>query len=154
MILLALVGGNLWAHLHTLKGAEEQLDEAVCRITEKTVGKCHKDFNLAISVLQGGGTSASQIPTASAVEILAEATRRMPADVAVKLQELEVTLQKLRMRGQVDSFDGVDQVVAGLKQSSCFGDVKRGNVKRTQDDKIEFTLDVLYVCGQNAENAS
>lgn len=152
-VLLVLLGVNLWAHLTTLKGAEAELDEQLCKVTQKTLGKCQEDFNLALSLLQGGGTKASQIPTASAVEILAEASARMPEDVPVKLQELEVTLQKLRMRGLVDSFDGVDQVVAGLKRSSCFGDVKRGNVKRTKDDKIEFSLDVLYVCGQNAENA-
>lgn len=154
VVILALFGANLWAQLNTLRGAEEQLGEALCKITERTLGKCQTDFNLALSLLQGGGTTASQVPTASAVEILAEATRRMPESVPVKLQEVEVTLEKLRMRGLVDSFDGVDQVVAGLKQSSCFGEVKRGNVKRTKDDKIEFTLDVLYVCGQNAENAS
>lgn len=152
-VILLLVGVNLWAHLFTLKRSEARLDEALCTITQKTLGKCQEDFNLALSLLQGGGTKASQIPTASAVEILAEATARMPDSVPVKLQELEVTLQKLRMRGLVDSFDGVDQVVAGLKKSSCFGDVKRGNVKRTKDDKIEFTLDVLYVCGQNADKA-
>ena len=153
-VLLVLVGANLWAHLTTLKGAEAELNEALCTVTQKTLGKCQEDFNLAVSLLQGGGTKASQIPTASAVEILSEATMRMPQEVPVKLQELEVTLQKIRMRGLVDSFDGVDQVVTELKKSSCFGDVKRGNVKRTKDDKIEFTLDVLYVCGQNAENAS
>jgi len=61
-----------------------------------------------------------------------------------------VTIERMRLKGTVDSFDGVDQVVANLKKSRCIGDIKRGRVQRNREEKIEFTLDALYVCGQNA----
>ena len=77
----------------------------------------------------------------------------MPADVPLKMQEMDLTLQRLRLKGVVDSFDGVDQVVAGLKKSSCFGEVKRGRVQKNKEEKIEFTLEAEYTCGQNADKA-
>lgn len=152
-VLLLLIGGNVFAHSWTLKRTEQALDAALCSVTQKVLKSCETDFNVALSKLQGGDTKASQIPTASALEIFVEATQRLPADVPVKIQEVEVTLQKLKLRGVVDSFDGVDQVVAGLKRSACFGEIRRGRVQKNREEKIEFTLDVLYVCGQNADKA-
>lgn len=77
----------------------------------------------------------------------------MPGEVGLRLDELDVSLDRLRLRGVVDSFEGVNQVVGNLSQSRCIGEVRRGRVQRTRDEKIEFTLDALYVCGQNADNS-
>lgn len=149
-VLVVLFGANFWARLQTVKAEEAQLDDALCEVTQRVLGQCETDFNLALSKLQGGDTHAAQIPTASAMEVFTEAVARVPTDVGLKFEELDVTLERMRLKGVVDSFDGVDQVVAGMKKSRCIGDVKRGRVQRNRDEKIEFTIDAAYVCGQNA----
>jgi hypothetical protein len=103
--------------------------------------------------MQGGDTKAAGIPTASAMEVFAEATSHLPPEASVDLTEVEAMLDRFRIRGSVESFDAVDQVVAGLKKSRCIADVKRGRVQR-QAERIEFTIDALFTCGQNAENAA
>lgn len=151
-VLMLLVAGNVMMRNHTLRGEEEALDRALCEQTQKVLGSCETDFNLALSKLQGGDTKASKIPTASALEVFSVAGDTMPG-VDLRMEEIDATLERLRLRGVVDSFDAVDQVVAGLKKARCIGDVKPGRVQKNREEKIEFTLDALYVCGQNAENA-
>ncbi|WP_373045546.1 pilus assembly protein PilM [Vulgatibacter sp.] len=150
-VLVVLFAGNFWAKLQTVKAQEAKLDDALCQVTQNVLGTCEQDFNIALSKLQGGDTMAAQIPTASAMEVFTEAITRMPSEAGVKFEEVDVTLERLRLKGTVDSFDGVDQVVGGLKKSRCIGEIKRGRVQRNRSEKIEFTLDALYVCGQNAD---
>lgn len=152
-VLLVLVGFNVWAQTRTTAAAEEKLDAALCETTTRVLGSCEQDFNVALSKLQGGDTKAAQIPTASALEVFQTAVAGMPGESGLKLEEVDVTLERMRLRGIVDSFDGVDQVVAGLKGNRCIGEVKRGRVQRNKEEKIEFTLDALYVCGQNGDKA-
>ncbi len=152
-VLLLLVGANVWTQLHILGEQEAALDQALCESTQRVLGSCETDFNLALSKLQGGDTKASQIPTASALEVFSEATNRVPSGVNLRVDEIDVALDRLRVRGVVDSFDEVDQVVAELRKSRCIGDVKPGRVQKNREERIEFTLDALYVCGQNADKA-
>lgn len=153
-VLIVLLGANYWAQMRTVTSAEEQLDGALCNITQRVLGSCETDFNVALSKLQGGDTQAAHIPTASALEVFSTVVAQMPADAGVQFEEVDVTLERLRIRGLVDSFDGVDEVVAGLKKSRCIGDVKQGRVQRNKEERIEFTLDALYVCGSNADKAA
>jgi general secretion pathway protein L len=152
-VLLVLFAATIWARIQTLKAAEARMDDALCEVTTRTLGTCEKDFNLAVSKLQGGDTKAANIPTASAMEVFNEAVTHLPQAVGAKLTDVDVSLEQARLKGVVDSFDGVDQIVAELKRSTCFGDVKRGKVQKTKDEKVEFTLDVSWVCGQNADKA-
>jgi general secretion pathway protein L len=149
-VLAVLFGANFWAKLETVKAQEAKLDDALCEVTQRVLGQCETDFNVALSKLQGGDTQAAQIPTASAMEVFTEAVRQMPADAGLKFEEVDVTLERMRLKGTVESFDGVDQVVSGLKKSRCIGDIKRGRVQRNREEKIEFTVDANYVCGNNA----
>ncbi|AKU91329.1 type IV pilus biogenesis protein PilM [Vulgatibacter incomptus] len=152
-VLLLLAGASLWMRIHILTNEEEALDRALCNHTQRVLGSCETDFNVALSKLQGGGTSASKIPTASALEVFAEAASRAPTEISLRIDEVDATLDMVRLRGSVDSFDAVDQVVAELRKSRCIGDVKPGRIQKNREEKIEFTLDALYVCGQNADKA-
>ena len=152
-VLALLFGASFWAKLQTVAAEEARLDEALCSVTQRVLGSCEKDFNVALSKLQGGDTMAARIPTASAMEVFTEAIARMPTEIDLEFEEVDVTLERMRLKGTVDSFDAVDEVVAGLKKSRCVADVKRGRVQRNREEQIEFTLDALYVCGHNAQNA-
>jgi len=148
-----LIGMSIWTHASTLKEQEAALDDALCQMTQRAIGSCETDFNIAIAKLQGGDNKAAQIPTASAMEVFSAAVDHVPGDIDLRVDEIDAALDRLRIRGVVDSFDAVDQVVAELRKASCIGDVKPGRVQKNREEKIEFTLDALFVCGQNAGNA-
>ena len=152
-VLALLFAGTFWARLETVKAEEAKLDETLCGITQRVLGTCETDFNVALSKLQGGNAQTAQIPTASAMEVFSEVVARMPTEAGLDFDEIDVTLERMRLQGKVASFDGVDQVVAGLKQSPCVGEVRRGRVQRNREDRIEFTLDAAWTCGQNAGKA-
>lgn len=146
-VLVLLFGANFWAKLETVKKQEATLDDALCEVTQRVLGQCETDFNVALSKLQGGESQAASIPTNSAMEVFTEVVAQMPPDAGLKFEEVDVTLERMRLKGTVESFDGVDQVVAGLKKSRCVSDIKRGRVQRNREERIEFTIDAAYVCG-------
>lgn len=140
-----------WMRLSTVRGQEAALDEALCTMTTRVLGSCETDPNIAISKLQGGGTKAASIPSASALEVFSVAVQEISSDVGLEVREIEASLDKLRLTGIVDSFEGVEQVEAALRKSSCIGEVRQGRVQKNREEKIELTLDAHYVCGQGSE---
>lgn len=147
-VLLAVHG---WVRISTVRGQEAALDEALCTMTARVLGTCETDYNIALSKLQGGGTKAASIPTASALEVFSVATKEIAPEVGLEVREIEATLDRLRLSGVVDSFEGVEQVESALRGSNCIGEVRQGRVQKNRDDKVELTLDALYICGQGTE---
>ena len=149
-VLLLLAGAYSYARIDMLTEREKQIDDKLCETTQKILGKCQRDFTVALSMLRGSNAPTAAIPLVSAVELLAETTAHMPKETNVKMSEAEITLNRMRIRGTVDSFDSVDKLTAELKSFKCFTDIKRGKVAKAQKDpsQIEFTLDVEVGCAE------
>jgi general secretion pathway protein L len=165
-ILLALSAGAGWARLHTLSQRESKLDAALCQATQRVLGKCVKDYPVAISMLKGQGSPAAAIPQFSALDLFAEITTRTPSDITVKYDEIEVTLDRIRLRCEAPSFDSVDKIVTGLKTFRCFSDIKTGRMQKSRapvkprldkpgetadkagdaPEQVEFDLDIAVAC--------
>jgi general secretion pathway protein L len=130
-----------------LSRQEAALDKAFCDATQKLVGKCYADASLAMSVLKGKGTPAAGIPKNSAVDVFAELAARAPRDVALKLDRIEITRDKLHLQGTTDAAENVDKIVTALRGSACFGDARSGGARRRSGDgKFEFTIDSDLTC--------
>ena len=68
-----------------------------------------------------------------------------------KVNELDVGLDQIQLRGDADSFETVDKVVTALKGYRCFTDVQRGRVQRIRDTTdIEFNLSARNDCAGGA----
>lgn len=149
-IICLLLGAAVWLQFWSYRVQEQALEDALCQVTQRILGTCETDFIVATSKLQGGDTKASRIPSASALEVLGVAVNELTGEEAVELdvEELDASLDRLRIRGVVDSFDAVEQVEAALKKSECIGQVNRGRMQKNREEMIEFTLDAQYVCGQ------
>lgn len=147
-VILVLLSANAWSRLSTLTKQEEALDEALCSVTLRVLGSCESDFNIALSKLRGGETKAAQVPTSSALDVMSAAIEKIPADVGLRVTEIETTLDRLRLSGVVDSFEGVERVEAALREHACIGEVRQGRVQKNREEKVELTLDATYVCGQ------
>jgi general secretion pathway protein L len=147
-VLLLLSGVLGYAKLSSLAAREKVLDAKLCESTQKVLGKCQPDYNIALSMLREHNAPSSGLPQVSSIEILAETTSRIPTETAAKITEVEMTAGRMRLRGTVDSFDSVDKLTASLKTYKCFTNISKG---RTEKDpkaagRIAFTLDVEVNC--------
>lgn len=147
-ILLLLLAGNGWGRSVLLESREKQLDDKLCEATQKVLGKCQKDFAVALSMMRGQNTPAASIPAVSATELLAELTHRVPTDGNPRITSVDVSLSRVRVRGRVDGFDAVEKLTTALKSYRCFQTVKTGKVEKDprEKDKVEFSLDIEVGC--------
>ncbi len=139
-----------YAQIFVLSQREQKLDQAICNTTKQAVGKCVKDVTVARSLLAGGPSFASAIPENSALNLLAEMSTRL--DVAgSKVTEMDIGPEQVELRGEADSFETVDKVVAALKGYRCFQDVQRGRIQRMHDGSgIEYNLGIRSSCAGGA----
>ncbi|HEU4385296.1 MAG TPA: pilus assembly protein PilM [Anaeromyxobacteraceae bacterium] len=145
-LVLLLAAGSAAVKAFALSRQEKLLDRSLCEVTQQVTGKCYEDFSVAESVLRGRGTPAASIPRLSAVNVLAELAARVP-EVALKLDRIEITREKLHLQGSTDSAENVDKIVEGLRGSRCFADARSGGVrKRGSDARFEFTVDSELGC--------
>ena len=145
VVLLAMVSSGV--KVFALSRQEQLLDKALCDATQKLVGKCYENDELAVAALKGKGTVAASIPKNSAVDILAELSVRSPQDVTLRYDRVEITRDKLHLQGVTDAAENVDKIVSGLRGSRCFGDARSGGArKRSSDGKFEFTVDSDLTC--------
>ncbi|MHB1844833.1 MAG: pilus assembly protein PilM [Deltaproteobacteria bacterium] len=145
-MLLAMAGVRSYAQIYVLGQREARIDDAVCKSTQKAIGRCIRDVNVAKSALLGGGAAQTTIPKLSALDLLSETASHLQVEGA-KITELDVGVDQARMRGEADSFEAVDKVVAALHAYPCFQEIQRGRVQRMRDGaKIEFNLEARNGC--------
>jgi general secretion pathway protein L len=139
-----------YAQIFVLSQREQKLDQAICNTTKQAVGKCVKDVAVAKSLLAGGPNFASAIPESSALNLLAELASRLDVQGS-KVTEMDIGPEQVELRGEADSFETVDKVVAALKGYRCFQDVQRGRIQRMHDGSgIEYNLGVRNGCTAGA----
>ncbi len=145
ILLLAVVSAGV--KVFALSRQEAALDRALCDAEQKILGKCYPNFEEAQAILRGRGSPGAAIPRASAVDLLSELADRVPAQVKLRLDRIEITRDKLHVEGTTDSAEGVDQLVEALKSSRCFGEARSGSArKRASDGKFEFSIDSGLTC--------
>jgi general secretion pathway protein L len=145
ILLLALVSTGVKAF--SLSRQEAALDRALCDAQTKILGKCYPNVEEAQSVLKGRGTPGGTLPRVTAVEILAELSQRVPPEVKLRLDRIEIAREKLHVQGTTDTAENVDKIVAALQASRCFGDARSGGARRRgSDGKFEFSIDSALTC--------
>jgi general secretion pathway protein L len=145
VVLLAIASAGV--RLFALSRQEAALDRALCDAETKILGKCYSNFEEAQAVLRGKGTPGAAIPSVSAVDVFAELALRVPQEVPLRLDRIEVTKDKLHLQGTTDAAENVDKIVAALQASRCFGDARSGGARRrASDGKFEFSIDAGITC--------
>jgi len=153
VLLLAMVSSGV--RVFALSRQEKLLDGALCDATQKLVGKCFDNDELAVAALRGKGTVAASIPKNSALDIFTELSARTPQDFWLRLDRIEITRDKLHLQGITDAAENVDRIVGALRASRCFGDARSGGArKRSNDGKFEFTIDSDLTCDTGEKPAA
>ncbi|GAO02517.1 pilus assembly protein PilM [Anaeromyxobacter sp. PSR-1] len=145
ILVLAVVSAGV--KVFALSRQEASLDRALCDAEQKILGRCYPNFEEAQAILRGRGSAAAALPRVSAVDVLAELADKVPAEVPVRFDRIEITRDKLHLEGTTDGAESVDKVVEGLRGSRCFGDARSGSArKRASDGKFEFSIDSGLTC--------
>ena len=143
--------GSAGVKAFALARQERALDRALCDAEQKILGKCYDNVETAVSIMKGRGTPAASVPRVSAVDVFAELSERIPADVPLRFDRIEVTREKLHLQGTTDAAENVDRIVGALRGGRCFGDVRSGGARRrSSDGKFEFTVDSALTCVEPA----
>lgn len=144
LVILAIASAGV--KVFALSRQEALLDRALCDAEQKLIGKCYANFEEAQAVLRGHGGGGAALPKATAVDLLGELAERVPQDVKVRFDKMDVTRDKLHVEGATDTAESVDKLVGGLKGSRCFADARSGSARRRPDGKFEFSIDAGLTC--------
>jgi general secretion pathway protein L len=138
-----------------LANREEQIDNALCDVTQRVLGKCEKNFDRALSMLHGKESPAAAIPKKSAVVLLAELIQKIPNEVPVTFEEVRVELNRVGLKVKTDSAKQVDKLSAALKAHRCVKKVTEGRVDRSKDGtSVTVRIDIEVACADDASAAA
>ena len=152
-VLILLIGFGLVRNA-VLSQQEHAVDQELCKVTQRVLGTCEKNFDRALNMLRGEKSPAAALPQVSAVNLLAELTTRIPADANVTLDQVVIDPDRVSLRGQTDNSKQIDRIQAALKGYRCFKDVKEGKVERSKDGShVVFRFDIQVECPGQAPAA-
>jgi general secretion pathway protein L len=130
-----------------LERRERAVDAQLCDITQRYIGRCEKNFDIAMNMLQGKESPAANIPRYSAVTMLAELIAHLPTEYPVTADQIVIDLDRVSARFETDSSKHVEDIVAALKTYQCFKEVKEGKLEKNKDgSKVSFRLDIHVEC--------
>ncbi|MBN1203824.1 MAG: pilus assembly protein PilM [Myxococcaceae bacterium] len=131
---------------------EAKVDAVLCSTTQRILGSCEKNYDRALNLLRGVESPAAALPKLTAVNLLAEVTQRIPAEAPVKLERIQIDLDRIILQGETDSSKEIDTLTTALKGHRCFKEVNPGKVEKTRDgQKVSFRLDIQVQCPDQPE---
>jgi general secretion pathway protein L len=149
LLVLLIVSGIV--RNQVLARRERQVDAMLCETTQRILGTCETNYDRALNLLRGQESPAAALPKVSAVEILAELTGRIPADVPVTFDRILVDPDRVQLQGTTDNSKQIDAITSALRSHRCFREVQEGKVERTRDgQKVTFRLSIQVQCPAEA----
>jgi general secretion pathway protein L len=126
---------------------EAKVDAVLCKTTERILGKCETNYDRALNLLRGVESPAAALPKVTAVNLLAEVTQKIPPEVPVKIERIQIDLERVILQGETNSSKEIDTLTTALKTHRCFREVNPGKVEKTRDgQKVTFRLDIQVQC--------
>jgi general secretion pathway protein L len=151
-LLLLLIASGVVRN-SVLARREAQVDAVLCDVTQRILGTCQKDYKIAINMLKGVESPVAALPRLSAVNLLAEMTSRVPADVPVTFNRIDIDMERITVRGETENSSQIDTIATALKGYRCFKEVKEGKVEKSRDgQKTLFSLDIQVQCPEQLQN--
>lgn len=135
-----------------LERREKQVDAVLCDVTQRILGKCEKDFTIALSLLKGQESPAAGIPNRTAASLLAELTAHVPPEMAVTFDQVVIDLDRISLRAETVDSKSLEDLIAALKTYKCFKEVNEGRVEKSKDGtKVSSRLDIQVECPTDPE---
>lgn len=131
-----------------LKREEARVDEALCALTQRTLGTCERNYARALNLMAGQESPTSSIPRQTATQLLAEVVATLPNEPEIIFDRVEVGLERISLRGTTTSRAAVDDMSTALERHRCFPQVEPGRVETTRDNRTSFGLEIEVSCPQ------
>lgn len=128
---------------------EARVDAQFCAVTKEVVGREICEPALAVTVMQRPDSELGsfELPQRSAFAMAAELSERVPEDLEIRLETLDVNSEVARVSGTADSFDAVDQLVGAYSDSPCLSDIKKSKIsKSAAGNGVDFQLNMKVTC--------
>lgn len=151
MCLVLLGAFNAWARHFVLSRQEAQMAQKQRVLCKSILGQEEESAERCLSLMRqkinpaAGGTAA--IPDRSAVDAYIQVAQNMPKDAEVQVESVDITVDRVRLKGETDSFENVDKIVKALEGGKCFQRVEKGPA-RQQADSVGWSATVDLDCSQ------
>jgi general secretion pathway protein L len=150
--LLVVLGLGAGAQAMMLSREEGAVLERQLRLCEQITGEKTDSTSRCIALIQEriNGTAGFQVPTVSATDVFIEVSRRLPYgnEVKRKITELDITSDRVRLKGTTVSYDAIDTMVERLQGGRCFELVEKGKARNINADTIEMNITINLDCAK------
>lgn len=147
LALLFMLFSSGWVRTYLLSQRRKEMEVQFCEATENIIGRCEKNYDMALALLKGQESPAASIPKVSAVNLLAELTQRLPGDVPITMDRLDVEMDRISIRIETDSTKNVDKITTALRAYRCFKEVQEGKIEKSPDgQKVSVQLKIDVEC--------
>lgn len=143
LILLGLIVVNYGARRYFLSARIDNLRQEEQTLCKKVTGEaaCLSKMKKALAK-----DKQDKIPDMSALDIYLEVSNALPTNVQVKLTDLDIGNNAVRLSGDTADFESVDLLVAALSKARCFKNVEKGRARQAQS-KVDFQISMDVDCG-------
>ncbi len=159
-VLALLLGGSSVAQAVVASSNESALLEKELKVCEEITGQKVESFIRCKALIDEKLNSAAAfaVPERAAADTYLEVARRLPPAVEVKrkITELDITSERVKLRGLTSSYDAIDTIVARLQGGRCFSLVEKGKAQSKGTDidfQVTITLDCAAAAGDGKEFA-
>lgn len=159
-VLFVLLTGSSVAQALVSSANESALVEKELKVCEEITGQKVESFVRCKAMIDEkiGGSAAFAVPERSAVDTYMEVARRLPpaSETKRKITELDITSERVKVRGLTSSYEAIDTMVSRLQGGRCFSLVEKGKAQNKGSDidfQITITLDCAAAPGDGKEFA-
>ncbi|HEY1101486.1 MAG TPA: pilus assembly protein PilM, partial [Myxococcota bacterium] len=150
--LLLVVGIGSVAQMVMLSREEDALLQRQLTLCEQITGDKIDSTSRCIALIQEriNGTGGFTVPEHSAVDTFMEVSRRLPysEELKRKITELDITDERVRLKGTTTTYEAIDTVVSRLQGGACFQLVEKGKARNINADTVEMNVTINLDCAQ------
>jgi general secretion pathway protein L len=152
MLGLLLLGGvTLFSRYQNLQAERDHEIKKLSVLVKEVASKEMSDLDQIDDLIHIDKASIKKPwPETTAFDVLLEISKRIPKEVTVDVNKIDIRAKKTTLTGEIDNAGDIDTITSALKDFSCFKEIKQGNVKQitTRDgrQRREFTLDIDTTC--------
>jgi general secretion pathway protein L len=148
-VLLLLLGTSGIARAFVLGSTEDSLVKQELQLCREITGQDQDSFTRCMALIQEriNGQAAFSVPERSAADTYLEIARRLPpsGQLRRKITELDITSERVKMRGLTSTYEGIDTMVERLQGGRCFSLVEKGKAQNKGND-VDFNITITLDC--------
>lgn len=149
LVLFGILGVSLLFEKQAREAQRDAMKAAVAEQTASLFGAELTSKSAIQRVIESGASGVNTfIPKMSAYHLMNELSLKMPKDITVTLDRIEVDTDRnlVQLYGSTTDAQAVDRIVSDLEQGiECFKEIKKDKL-RVRDEKAEFELHISSGC--------